>query len=89
MPLHTHQSLHNIENLGRAVLELKVNPEIEIFDIGMIYTAQHYIKTGILKPPCHFQLILGAAGYCLAFSPANNTCNKNSKQPSLLGPTAS
>ena len=37
-------------------------PEIDIFDAGMIYTAEHYVKTGILKAPCHFQLILGAAG---------------------------
>ncbi|MDE6589813.1 MAG: 3-keto-5-aminohexanoate cleavage protein [Oscillospiraceae bacterium] len=42
--------------------ELNVKPEIEIFDTGMIYAAEHYVKTGVLKAPCHFQLILGAAG---------------------------
>jgi len=51
-----------LETLGKATQELEVKPEIEIFDAGMIYTAIHYMKTGILKPPCHFQLILGAAG---------------------------
>ena len=51
-----------LEALGKATQELNVKPEIEIFDIGMIYNAEYYIKTGVLKAPCHFQLILGAAG---------------------------
>lgn len=51
-----------LETLGKAAQELNVKPEIEIFDAGMIYTAQYYVKTGVLKAPCHFQLILGAAG---------------------------
>ncbi|MEG2000871.1 MAG: 3-keto-5-aminohexanoate cleavage protein, partial [Evtepia sp.] len=51
-----------LETLGKATQALNVKPEIEIFDAGMIYTAIHYIKLGILKEPCHFQLILGAAG---------------------------
>lgn len=51
-----------LETLGHMTQEYHIKPEIEIFDAGMIYTAQHYIKTGVLAPPCHFQLILGAAG---------------------------
>ena len=51
-----------LESLGRTTQAYNIKPEIEIFDAGMIYTAQHYIKTGVLAPPCHFQLILGAAG---------------------------
>jgi len=51
-----------LETLGKATQELNVKPEIEIFDAGMIYNAQYYVKTGVLKAPCHFQLILGAAG---------------------------
>lgn len=51
-----------LETLGRATQELQVKPEIEIFDAGMLYTAMHYMKAGILRAPCHFQLILGAAG---------------------------
>ena len=51
-----------LETLGKATQALQVKPEIEIFDSGMIYTAIHYIKPGILKAPCHFQLVLGAAG---------------------------
>ena len=51
-----------LEKLGTALQEVNVKPEIEIFDAGMIYNAIHYIKTGVLKAPCHFQLVLGAAG---------------------------
>lgn len=51
-----------LETLGKEAQRLDIKPEIEIFDAGMIYTAEHYVKTGILKAPCHFQLILGAAG---------------------------
>ena len=51
-----------LKTLGKEAQRLDIKPEIEIFDAGMIYTAEHYVKTGILKAPCHFQLILGAAG---------------------------
>lgn len=51
-----------LETLGKEAQRLDIKPEIEIFDAGMIYTAEHYVKTGILKAPCHFQLILGEAG---------------------------
>jgi len=51
-----------LEKLGLALQESNIKPEIEIFDAGMIYNAIYYIKKGILKPPCHFQLVLGCAG---------------------------
>lgn len=51
-----------LERLGKVYIENQVKPEIEIFDLGMIETAKYYIKQGILKEPCHFQLIMGAPG---------------------------
>ena len=51
-----------LEKLGLALQEVNVKPEIEIFDMGMVYNAIHYIKQGILKAPCHFQIVLGCAG---------------------------
>ena len=51
-----------LEKLGLALQEANVKPEIEIFDGGMVYNAKYYMKTGVLKAPCHFQLVLGAAG---------------------------
>lgn len=51
-----------LEKLGTALIESNIKPEIEIFDAGMIYNSIHYIKTGFLKAPCHFQIVLGCAG---------------------------
>jgi uncharacterized protein (DUF849 family) len=51
-----------LEKLGLALQESNVKPEIEIFDVGMMYNAMYYIKKGILKEPCHFQFVLGAPG---------------------------
>ncbi len=50
-----------LEKIGTAYNELGVKPEIEIFDTGMLDTAKHYLKTGILKAPAHFAFILGTA----------------------------
>lgn len=51
-----------LEQLGRLMQEVGTKPELEIFDVGMVDTAKYYIKTGILKEPCHFQLVMNAAG---------------------------
>lgn len=51
-----------LEELGMIMQELDVKPEIEIFDAGMIYNSLYYVKKGVLKTPCHYQLVLGAAG---------------------------
>ncbi len=51
-----------LEKLGLMMQEAGVKPEIEVFDPGMIYNAQYYIKKGILKAPCHFQFCMGVPG---------------------------
>ncbi|MGL5259668.1 MAG: 3-keto-5-aminohexanoate cleavage protein [Lachnospiraceae bacterium] len=51
-----------LEKLGKRMQEVGVKPEIEIFDVGMIYNALYYLKQGVLKAPLHFQFVLGAAG---------------------------
>jgi len=51
-----------LEKLGLAIQEANVKPEIEIFDAGMVYNTVYYMKKGILKAPCHYQIVLGAAG---------------------------
>ena len=55
-------SPHFLERLGRLMQEVGCKPELEIFDVGMIGTVKYYIKKGILKTPCHFQLVMNAAG---------------------------
>lgn len=51
-----------LEKLGRTMQETGTKPEIEIFDLGMLYEALYYVKQGILCAPLHFQLVLGTAG---------------------------
>ncbi|MDR1297662.1 MAG: 3-keto-5-aminohexanoate cleavage protein [Deltaproteobacteria bacterium] len=51
-----------LERLGRCMIDNGVKPEVEIFDAGMVYNSLHYIKKGFLKPPVHYQFVLGAAG---------------------------
>lgn len=51
-----------LEKLGAFTQERNIKPELEIFDGGMIENAKYYIKKGVLKEPCNFQLVLGAPG---------------------------
>ena len=51
-----------LEYLGEKAIEAGVKPEIELFDMGMLYNALYYIKHGFIKEPPHFQLCLGAPG---------------------------
>lgn len=59
-----------LEKLGLRMQEVNVKPEIEIFDVGMVYNALYYLKKGVLKPPLYFQFVLGAAGG-IAATPEN------------------
>lgn len=49
-------------NMGTAMQECNVKPEVEVFDIGMIWEAKWYKDHGYLKDPVHFQFCLGCAG---------------------------
>ncbi|MHB8076416.1 beta-keto acid cleavage family enzyme [Desulfosporosinus fructosivorans] len=51
-----------LERLGAKMQECNVKPEIEVFDLGMIYNALYYLKKGILKAPLHFQFCMGCPG---------------------------
>ena len=51
-----------LEKLGDLYMEKGIKPELEIFDAGMIYNTLYYLKKGVLKAPCHYQIVLGCAG---------------------------
>lgn len=51
-----------LDELGNTMLEYGIKPEIEIFDVGMVYNSLYYLKKGVLKAPLHYQFVLGAAG---------------------------
>lgn len=51
-----------LETLAKETLERGIKPELEVFDIGMVYTCLRYFEVGLLKSPLHFQFILGVRG---------------------------
>lgn len=55
-------SLPSVRALAARMLELDVRPELEVFDYGMIDNAEILIKEGLLRPPYHFDFVLGVPG---------------------------
>ena len=48
-----------IQDLARRMLERKIKPELEAFDLGMINYAYYLIHKNLIKRPYYFNLILG------------------------------
>ena len=48
-----------VEELASTMLEFDIKPEIEIFDVAMLYNAANLVKKGLLKTPAHVQFVLG------------------------------
>jgi 3-keto-5-aminohexanoate cleavage enzyme len=51
-----------LERLGTICNELKIKPEVEIFDAGMLGNVEYYLKKGFLKAPVHYQFVLDVPG---------------------------
>jgi 3-keto-5-aminohexanoate cleavage enzyme len=48
-----------VEELARSMLENNVKPEIEVFDVAMLYNAKTLADRGLLKRPCQVQFVMG------------------------------
>jgi uncharacterized protein (DUF849 family) len=48
-----------VEALAGAMLEFDVKPEIEVFDLAMLYNARDLADRGLIKRPLHVQFVLG------------------------------
>lgn len=48
-----------VEALARAMKSFEIKPEIEVFDVAMLYNAAELAKKGLLSPPVHVQFVLG------------------------------
>ena len=48
-----------VEELASTMLEFDIKPEVEIFDVAMLYNAANLVKKGLLKIPVHVQFVLG------------------------------
>ncbi len=51
-----------LELLAKETLEKGIKPELEVFEVGMVETCIRYLEKGLLKPPLHFQFVLGVVG---------------------------
>lgn len=51
-----------LELLANCYREYAVKAEVEIFDMGMLGNAKHYLKTGVLDAPLYCQFVLGVLG---------------------------
>ena len=51
-----------IRELASLMLEFDVKPEIEIFDLAMLYNAAALVNEGLLRTPVHVQFVMGIPG---------------------------
>jgi uncharacterized protein (DUF849 family) len=51
-----------INELAATMLELEIKPEIECFDLSMLYNAYDMVQSRQLKDPTHVQFIFGMKG---------------------------
>lgn len=54
--------LEFLETLAKETLEEGIKPELEVFEVGMVYTCLRLLEKGFLKTPLHFQFVLGVPG---------------------------
>jgi uncharacterized protein (DUF849 family) len=48
-----------IGELATAMLRYDVKPEVEVFDLAMLYNAAKLVADGLLRAPVHVQFVLG------------------------------
>jgi 3-oxoadipate:acetyl-CoA acetyltransferase len=48
-----------VEDLASSMLKYNVKPEIEVFDVAMLYNAKILADRGLLKRPCQVQFVMG------------------------------
>ena len=48
-----------IRELAQAMLHYGVKPEIEVFDLSMLYQAFDLVEEGLVAPPLHVQFVFG------------------------------
>jgi 3-keto-5-aminohexanoate cleavage enzyme len=48
-----------VEGLARTMLENGIKPEIEVFDLSMLYSAANLVKKGLVKERPHVQFVMG------------------------------
>ncbi len=48
-----------VDDLAKTMLDNDIKPEVEVFDLAMLYNAARLVDKGLLRPPAHVQFVLG------------------------------
>jgi 3-keto-5-aminohexanoate cleavage enzyme len=48
-----------VDRLAKTMLDNGIKPEVEVFDLAMLYSAANLVKRGLLKDPPHVQFVMG------------------------------
>ena len=48
-----------VESLAKTMLDNDIKPEVEVFDLAMLYNAANLVKKGLLKENAHVQFVMG------------------------------
>ncbi|MGH9350401.1 MAG: 3-keto-5-aminohexanoate cleavage protein [Vicinamibacterales bacterium] len=48
-----------VTGLAGRMLELGIKPEVEVFDLAMLYNGANLVAAGLIKRPAHVQFVLG------------------------------
>jgi uncharacterized protein (DUF849 family) len=51
-----------IERLASDMIKFDIKPEVEVFDLAMLYNARALADRGLLKTPAHVQFVMGIQG---------------------------
>ncbi len=82
-----HRPFINSPEWGRLAAkrmrEYGIKPEIEVFDMGHIRQAKHWLKEGLIDDPPYFQLCMGA-GWGIEATPENLLVMKNALPPGVI-----
>ena len=82
-----HRPFINSPEWGRLAAkrmrEYGIKPEIEVFDMGHIRQAKHWLKEGLIDDPPYFQLCMGA-GWGIEATPENLLVMKNALPPDVI-----
>lgn len=69
----------DVEFLARKMKELKIRPEIEVYDYGMLEYSIKIMNKGVIDDPAHFQFVLGT-GHGISGEP-RNLCSMADRLP--------
>ena len=57
-----------------------MKPEIEVFDLAMLYNAVNYVRDGLIKAPLHVQFVLGVKHALPAGATSSSSRSRSSRE---------